>query len=339
MKRLVFKRAMMQRYRAITHFIDPLIQEGYNLTIEVQSDKFDFKKMQEMPMNASKASKKSVQYLMKNFGIKCKHIDKVHFVLEKNKAKGLLLSVDDKTFSKDYMSLPYTSFYCNDNGVEQLTGNPMCSLLREYQNDFREEKKTLLLIHPGGGRGYISPVRSHIPKKDVIKNHIKLLKRIVKQIPDSIKKITLKTHPVPYLFCGEKGINKHVIGEVQKVSPCPIEVVQDGLMLQLARHEFIVNLGSSSTIWLLGSDKKWINLRGLAKFSYQKHRDHRERTENWFDWPQHTKLDGLKSLILNYEDEVFLNKKNAEIREKYKKIYRLNAVESVMDLIRERTSH
>jgi len=335
MKKLVFKRAMMQRYRAITHFIDPLIEAGYDLTIEVQSDKFDFKKMQQMPMNASKASKKSVKYLIKNFGIECKYLKKVHFVLEKNKSEGLFLSVDQKTFSKPYVSLPYTSFYCKDVDGEHLTGNPMCGLLQEYQNRVQEEKDTLLLIHPGGGRGYISPVRSHISKKNITKNHIKLLKRIVKQVPDCIKKITLKTHPVPYILCGIKGINKHVIDEVREVSPCPIEVVQDNLMEHLSKNEFVVNLGSSSTIWLLGSDKKWINILGMTKFEYVKHRDHRERADKWFDWPQNVKLNELKNFILNYDSIVGSDNKTVDVRKEHKELFKLDAINNTMNIIRK----
>lgn len=333
MKRLVFKRAMMQRYRAIAHFIDLLVDKGYDLTIEVQSDKFDFKKMQEKPMNASKASKKSFKYLLKNFGITCKHLDKVYFILEKNKAKGLFLSVDNKLYSENYVSLPYTSFYCRDKDGQYLTGNPMCNLLKEYQDKIPEEKNTLLFIHPGGGRGYISPVRSHIPKKDVIKNHIKLLNKIIKQIPDTIKKITIKVHPVPYMYCGMKGINKYIIDKIYKVALCPIEVVQNNLMEQLARNEFIVNLGSSSTIWLLGSEKKWINILGMTKFPYVKHRDHRERAGSWLDWPQNIKLNELKNLILNYNDIVGSDKKTVEIRKKYREWFGLNAMDNVLNII------
>lgn len=335
MKRLVFKRAMMQRYRAITHFIDPIIEEGYDLTIEVQSDKFDFKSVQERPMNAGTASRRSLEYLLKNFGIKCNHLDKVHFVLEKNVTKGLFLSVDNKVFKEKYISLPYTSFYCTDKNGKYLTGNPMCNLLQEHQNNIREEKDTLLLIHPGGGRGYISPVRSHIPKKNVIKNHIKLLKKIVQQIPDDIEKITIKTHPVPYLFCGIDGINKYVIDEVRKASKCHVEVVQDNLMEHLAKNEFIVNLGSSSTIWLLGSEKKWINILGMTKFKYVKHRDHRERASLWFDWPQNIKLDQLSNLILDYDDIVDAENKTADVRKEYKAMFKLDARGNVLGIIRK----
>ena len=115
-KVLVFKRTMMQRYRAISHLIDPLIEDGYHLWIEVQSDKkkFDIKTVQDMPMNASRASEGSVKYLVKNFDIPCRHFEKVNFTTLKSKIEGLFLTVDNRTYEHDYVALPYNGFHCRD---------------------------------------------------------------------------------------------------------------------------------------------------------------------------------------------------------------------------------
>jgi len=336
-KRLVFKRTMMQRYRAIAHFIDPIIKNGYELWIEVQEDKnkFDIKRFLDRPMNASKASKGSVKHLIDNFNIPYKYFDKVNFTTLKNKIDGFYLTLDKKIYNKDFVALPYNDFYCRHGKDKYKVGNPMCNLFDKYQSEIDEEKGSLLLIHPGGGRGYVSPVREFLDEKKTRRNNMYFMESIFNNIPDCIKKITIKTHPVPYLCCHKRGIEKTLnIMNVSKYNFL-IHISDQNLMKNIASHEFILNIGSSTTIWLLGSEKKWINICGMAKYSYEKHRDHRERTKKWFDWPQHTKLNKLSNLILNYDDIVLESKKALKIREKYKELRKLNAIKNCMKIIKK----
>ena len=177
-KRIVFKRSMLQRHRAVCHFVDPIIEAGYELFVEIQSKKFNLKKIQKNPCNAGVASKKSFVYLLNNFGIPCKNLSKINFIGKKNKIKGLNLLIDKRKTKKKFVSLPYTSFHCMDKKGTYLVGNRMCELLRHVQSNTKEESGSLLFVHPGGGRGYVSPVRKDISKSKIAKNNIKLLRKV-----------------------------------------------------------------------------------------------------------------------------------------------------------------
>jgi hypothetical protein len=337
-KRLVFKRSMMQRYRAIANIADDLVNRGYELFVEVQSNEFDLNEIRKHPMDASRASKKSFVYLLNNFGIQCDNLDDIVFTTEKNKIDGLFLLVDDKTNSKKYISIPYNGFYCMDGKDKVLVGNPMCEMIKKSQSKNKEQKNTLLLIHPGGGRGYISPVRQPLSKAKTIKNNIRFLRKILRNLPNTIKKVTIKTHPVPYLCCDYKAMQKKVMNILRdEFSDIEINLVFDNFILHVAEHEYILNIGSTSAIWLLGSDKKWINLFGLAKYDYKKHRDIRPRADKWFKWPQNIKLKYLHDFVLDYNSRIELDKETSDIREKNKEIYNMDATQNIIDFIDHRS--
>ena len=101
----------------------------------------------------------------------------------------------------------------------------------------------------------------------------------------------------------------------------------------MAEHEFIVNVGSSTSIWLLGSDKKWINLRGLSKYKYKYHRDNRKRAKKWNLWPQNILLESLGNLISNYDNIVNSNKDIIDTMQYYKDIFNLDTTNKVMEII------
>ena len=338
MKTLVFKRNMMQRYRSILHFIDPLIDAGYDLNVEVQSKSFDKKAIHEAPMDASKASKDSCKYLCKNFGIYPNNFDKINFTTKKNVIDGLFLTTDGKKYNKPHILLPYNGFVCSDKRGDHKVGNPMCNLFDKYRKIVKEEEGTLLIIHPGGGRGYVSPVRNHIPGYQVTANNYAMLKNILKNIPNSIRKVYIKTHPVSYIGCDMKHMCNSVLPLLQqkfKGRFDSISIVKNDLMHHLVASEFILNIGSSTAIWLLGSDKKWINLLGMSQFEYKKHRECRERTENWFFWPQHVKIKGLSNLINNYNEIVNNNDKTQKVREEYRLYHQMNAIDNCMEIIKK----
>ena len=60
---IVFRRTMTQKYRAILHFIDPIVSAGHKLTICISAYKFKQAAARHKPTNVGKSSKDALKHL------------------------------------------------------------------------------------------------------------------------------------------------------------------------------------------------------------------------------------------------------------------------------------
>ena len=255
--KIAFKRCMTQRYRAILHLVDPIIAAGHELWICVSNVGVDIEQFRLQPCDVDKSSKNTCEYLLKCFGIKCKHFDKIIFTTERQMSADLKLCYDDH--NKNVLGIPYNTNCCHlKNGKKVLVGNPMCEEIRS-----REKIKdgTALVVHPGGGRGYISPQRKQLKKEKVTENNIKFLQMALDNLPETVNKVTIKTHPFPYRRCTPNALKKFVIPELKFSGK--IVVRDDDMIGLLATHEYIINWGGSTALWMMGSWRKWVNIEGM----------------------------------------------------------------------------
>lgn len=249
---------MTQRYRAILHLIDPIIEAGHELTIVVSDARVDVHDFRDTPCDVSKSSKNTLLYLAKNFGIQVKHIDKVWFTRRKRPRCDLMLCYDQQ--DKHSLGIPYNTYCCFWKGKELLVGNPMCEAIKNC--DRQEEEGKCLIIHPGGGRGYVSPQRKELSKKKVVQENIRFLQTTLDALPQRVRRVAIKTHPFPYRRCSAAALNKYVVPSLRFCGD--IEAVEDNLIGEIASSELILNWGGTSALWLVGSGKFWFNIKGMA---------------------------------------------------------------------------
>tara|TARA_Y100000034_G_scaffold69476_1_gene83889 strand:+ start:2828 stop:3838 length:1011 start_codon:yes stop_codon:yes gene_type:complete len=329
--KISFRRTMAQRYRAVSHLIDPIIKNGHNLSIEVKSKKWDLSRHRKRPSDVSSASKRSIKWLIKTFNIQCNNLGKVSFSLKKNIKCDLSLVLDTKVSSGSFLAIPYVGFTCNLNGRIIDSGNPMCDLMRRRAMEIPEIPNTLLIVHPGGGRGFVSPVRKDIKKKEVDRNNRRFIGRVISNLPKTIEKIIIKPHPIPYIRCDKNSLKD----SLRWLKDDRIKVSDDPIPELISKSEFVVNFGSSTAVWLLGSDKKWINIVGEGRYPYKLHRDTRSKADKWREWMQVVRMDKLKYTIANYMDIKMKNNngRNNSIFKKYKYLYNIKSTDVIMSLI------
>lgn len=336
---LVFRRTMMQRYRAISHFIDPLIEHGHKLTVEVATKNFRLDKLRQRPQDAFNGSKKSLKYIMDCLGIPCKHFDKVNFIEGDGVAKGLSLTVDQKPYKKGkvaWCGLPYTHFYCYPNGNKTLVGNPMSQLMREAISSETVEPGTIMTIHPGGGRGYVSPSRKNIPDQDVINNNKKMFDEFLSLLPPNIKKVTIKTHPVPYKLCDKSSLDSYLIPYLSNRYTDKEIVTSDTNLVKLcATNEFVTTFGGTTFLWLVGSKIKWLKVMGFPIYISDREKN-KPWMEPWEKWNQNIDKEQLNAALTDYESQV--NEKNKDISiqiEEYENIHNMDCTARVVELINQ----
>ena len=320
--KIIFEKCMMQRYRAILHYIDPIIDRGHDLTICVSCDK-NVPDVFERPCDVAWSSENSVRYLDICFGTKVKNFKHVKFEHYDNN-KGVSVGIDK--CGTDF-SIPYISYYSGYKGAEKMVGNTMCQAIRDRMYVVDEIKNSVLIMHPGGGRGYISPIRSDIDADIVDKNNIDLINNVLFNLPESIEHVTIKTHPVPYLCCDKEYMEKYIVPKL-----CRQVKIENSNMIDLvSSHEYIINFGSSTVVWLIGSPKKWINIMGLLKYnvSYEHHRDKRARTEKWDKWKGNINIGELKNTVTNYNDYV----SDKDLTAHYGQIWKKNTVQETLEIM------
>ncbi len=249
---------MTQRYRAILHLVDPIIEAGHELTIVVSGNHVNLKMYRDYPCNVSASSKGTIKYLMDAFGVYPQHFDKVKFTTNKKIKADLYLCYDNH--NKNAVGIPYNTRFCHVDDKKILTGNPMEDM---FTSDHLED--SLLIIHPGGGRGYVSPQRRSLSKKKTIKNNVAFLQMVIDNLPDNISYITIKSHPFPYKACSENAIKKYVVPRLKFCGK--IKVKSNDLIGLISYHEYIINFGGTTSLWLGKTDKKWVNIIGMDKFN------------------------------------------------------------------------
>jgi len=303
---------LMQRYRSILHILDRLIEEGHSVYINRRGPiKYNPSVYYDTPWDISCCSEGTLSYLAKNFGLHVKHLDKIIWSIDKKEPPHRILCTDHMQIGNvRQMNIPYNHFFCRfpkgGRIIDEVIGNGMCEALRKRQTQVKEKKGQVLIVHPGGGRTIISPLRKHISNKKIIKNQINLFNTLLEAIEVSNpNKIVIKTHPAPYKKCNKESVITDVIPELN--TPCEIEVSGKDLLTHICRSEFIITMGSTTVVWLLGSRKKWINIIDCSRYDHgsPKQRDRQARADNWMNWPQNTSIRNLAGYFKDYEFEVF----------------------------------
>jgi len=261
--RIVFKRAMMQKFRVIASLIGPIIDAGHSLRICVKGTAFTPNQWRNNPPNVGQSSQKSIRYIADNFGIPIRRMEDVKFTRKKNYYHNCDMLIKMSQQEKRDFVLPYLVPHCRYKGKKYLTGDPLLELMREKQRSVATVPNSLLIVHPGGCRGFISPWGKPYSRRKTRENNIRFIDDITKHIPPWITTISIKSHPVPFHQCTAEAMRKYL----------SFPIIETNLCEAIARHEWVVNIGSSTAFWLKGSGKKWLNLVGLAKFKYKFHRE------------------------------------------------------------------
>lgn len=334
--KLRFQRMLMQRFRSILHLVDSLMENGHDLCLTLGRQKYAPEKFYADPWKIHAADKNSMNYLVRNFGMKVKRIEKISWTKNKYAACDLLISNDTRGVNKNktpkgLVTIPYMGFNCYTPKGKVVVGNPMCQEIRVRQASESEKKGKVLILHPGGGRDFLSPKRKKYPPQTVIDNNISLMNKTIAMLSEA-SEIVIKTHPAPYITCDKESVESKVLPHLS--ASCPVSVRDDDLIGLICQSEFIINYGSSTVIWLLGSPKKWANIIDQAKFNLKlkNRRDRIVRAENWWEWPQNVKLSELRSLLENYETKV---NRSLPFMQQYYDFYKLNAINKCVELIEE----
>jgi len=234
-----------------------LIERGHKIYCVISDKNVKTEVFRKRPCDADRSCPTSVRYISNNFGLRVRHYQDIVFTRDKKTDSDIQLCYDDH--NKDAFGLPYNTPYCHWKGKTHLVGYPLAQLIRESL--CVERPGTALIIHPGGGRGYISPQRKSTPKEEVTALSIRFFQEVLDNLPKGVKRVRIKTHPLPYHRCTKSAIEKFVVPELK--TNRSIRVVEDDMITHLVESEYIINFGGTSSLWLIGSGKKWCNIVGM----------------------------------------------------------------------------
>lgn len=322
------------------HILDSLIERGHQVFVYKRNGKrgeerklstdqlynpLDYTRD---PWDIDRVGPDTLVYLCEHLGLKVKHLSDITWISSSSEKvfPKLVLGTDRVAFgSKKQINLPYNEFYCRTLEQEFLVGNGMCEELRNRQREEPEREGQLLITHPGGGRGIVSPHRRHIPKMKVVDNNITLFNNILFCLPDNVRKVVIKIHPAPYVNCDKKAFASFV--KPRLISKCEIEVAASDLIGHTCRSQYVLTFGSSTILWLLGSDKKWVNLIGGVR-----------DTRLWPDrdlWPQNIGLKQLKDALSDYTNYCTekIGPKWQGAKERWQERYNMPCRDNVVNLI------
>jgi len=354
MKILIFKKTLMQRYRALLHILDELLDAGHEVFAYrrggkqgsiskggkqiTPSEDYNPATWYKAPWDIDCASSGAIHYMARQLGIEVKGINKIQWAdPRKGKVKpDLILGTDYVALkSTNQINIPYNDFFCKTYWGDALVGNGMCESFKKRQNKVEEVKGQLLIPHPGGGRTILSPLRDHIAKWEVIENNIKLFRKMLKLLPSTITKVIIKIHPAPYLYCDITTFEEKVMSKLYDEFDVDIEVVNSDMLGHMCKSEYILTLGSSTTIWLLGSDKKWLNITECAKYDLdsKKRRDKQERTKNWQYWPQNITFEEMTDALSDYNNFIQWSDDGLILQKLYNGRFNMNCTENIIEVI------
>ena len=172
MSRIVFRKTMLQRYRAILHLIDPTVEAGHRLVIEINGTGLSLAECRSHPTNVATSSKKGIEYLRRNFGLQVSHMDKVKFRTMASRGD-VELRLEGYPHTKGNVRLPYNAHSMFVGNDEYVVGNTLSECIRKAP--YKEVPDSLLIVHPGGGRGFVSPIRKKLKKALVVENNVRFL--------------------------------------------------------------------------------------------------------------------------------------------------------------------
>ena len=306
---------MMQRYRAILHLIDPLVEAGHKLVIEVHCDGLNLAELRSHPTNIAYGTSKGIDYLRRNFGMHIENFEKVKF--RANASRGdIELRLENYPHIKHNVRIPYNAHSMFFEDKEHVVGNPLSECIRKAL--YKEVPDSLLIVHPGGGRGFVSPVRKKIRKSKVIYNNIVFLNEVLKNVPAHIKTIKIKTHPFPYHKCTASSMIEHVQPHLIR----DVEIVEENLIQHMAETEWLMNFSSTTGIWLTGSPKKIINVVDSALYGGEHFRE--------------SHADERGGSILCGDIEAAMANYKSPWTDKDRELWELDAVSNIMEKLNER---
>lgn len=327
-----FSISLTQRSRSITHLVDPIIERGHSLYIVKNTDKFNPKSFYTNPWKVNDLNPEWLKYIADNFGITMKHADKIKWITKKEKIKAVNISLDTLNLkngktSHGTVNIPYNEYKTYSSEGDFEVGNFLCEAIKNSQQN-TPEKNQVLIVHSGGGRGIVSPLYEQLNKEQVIKNNIKLLQSVLDKIPIHIEKVVVKTHPAPYQGCDYKSMIKYVLPNLSS----KITVENNNLVQLICESKYVINFGSSTVLWLLGSEKRWINIIDCAQYNLEhpRRRDKIERAENWDEWKQNIKLNDLHDMICYYDEKI---SDQPSIISKYKSLFNYQTTEMVLNIL------
>lgn len=334
--KIKYRKMLTQRYRAILHLVDPILRMGNKLWLVSSKKAYSPARFYHNPWNVNAVDINAMRYLVRNFGLYVKGLKKIRWTQDKYESCDLTIGNDTNGINEGkshpgLINIPYMGFDCYTPKGRVTVGNPMCQAIRDRQAIVPEKRGMMLIVHPGGGRDFLSPKRKRYSRDLVIANNISLMTATLAQLSQA-SEIVIKTHPAPFWTCDCESVKSEVLPHLP--TGCPVSVRDDDLIGLICQSEFIVNYGSSTAIWLLGSPKKWVNIIDQSKFNLKakNRRDRVERAENWWQWPQNVKLGELCSLLENYETVV---DQSLPFMQKYRDIYELDAIPKCIELIEE----
>jgi len=303
MKKVVtFACPYMQRNRSFLHMIDPLLESGYEVRVKRKGKPFRAKDWENDISGVRGANLESYHHLADNFGLEVKGMDKVRWV-DKVNFKHVTMSIDGFSIGghKTTLNIPFQGIFARRKGMKKIAGNFMSEHIRQVSKIVPEDESQVLIIHPGGARGIVSPLGEDMEISQIKDNNRKFLEGISAAIPSSIKKIVIKTHPLPFKGNDAKSLTS--------VLPDPRMVATGTELTQyICQSKYVVNFGSSTLWWIMGGDKRWLNVINCARYNLD-HEDRRDvytRADDWWSFPQNIKLEQLSDYIENYDRKVDL---------------------------------
>lgn len=358
MKILFLRKSLTQRFRALLQILDTLVDRGHTVFIYGKPgksgvrrrkstwDRYEPSDFYYAPWGVDNVSPGSLRYLRDNFGFEVRHLDKIEWIGwgQKDQVEvtpDILLATDFYDIKvPNQVNLPHISFHSKTREGDILVGNSMCEAVYLLQKQVREIKGKLLLIHPGGGRDVISPLRRHIPEAEVVGNNVTFFNRIFTQLPKGIKEVVIKAHPAPYLYCDRESLQNEVLPRVDR-RHFDCRVVEGELLRHICESQFVVCISSSTATWLLGSDKQWVTVTDCAKYNLdadkRRDKEHRtEKVEEWEAWPQKVTMAELSGALADYPA---IQKKQKELEKttdvfaNYRDLHRLPYTENMVNLI------
>jgi len=309
---IVYNRSMCQTYRSIVPLIDSIIEVGHELVVQVYDRRLDFDKYTHDHHDIKRSSPECLSRMARNFGVKIRHLDVVRYTRKDHPTADLYLNyvcsrirgcLPPKT-----LGIPFHKHVSLVPSGEVVTGNPLSEAFNNAP--YEEIPGSVLILHVGGARGYISRLGSKTKEHKVWAKNKEIMRRILDGLSFA-SRIVVKAHPVPYHGCTKKDMEEQFGDRAT--------IVDDDMIRYVKESEYIIGFGTSAWTLLGGSGKKLIDLVGASGFGHNREGRFGENStgvciEELHNLPE---MDGLRSVSGREQFELL-------------------AVENIMDLIRSK---
>lgn len=307
-----FNKTMTQMYRAVAPLVDPLVEQGDDLVIQVSDRRVDFEKHTHDHHDIRLSSQESLPRMVKNFGLVVRHLNCVRYTRKDIEAELYLNRVCsriNKTLPPHTIGIPFHGHECITPGGPLLTGNPLSEAVRKAPYD--EIKGRVLILHIGGARGYVSKRGTKTKESVVAANNEMVMREILRGL-EFASGVVVKAHPCPYHGCTRGDMEN-------QLADTGAEFVDDEMVKHVKQAEYVLGFGTSAWNLLSGSGKKLIDVLGASLFD-----DNRERRFGKGSTP--VDVGRLWSLPTMVGTKSWYNKE----------LFDMDAVENIMSIIKRR---